>query len=917
MAGTAFLKSGGNFIAMTGSNAVVVDPGDPGDPVGDPSQPLPIGWVATDHDIVPNFGAATTTVDSTGVVITADSSGNWGTAGTWDLNRTPTQNDIVKIPGSTTVTYNLQSDLVYSCIAIADGGVLTCSRLVDTRLKVIVIQVEDGGYLDWGTTASKITGVTAEVIFANVAIHTATDPQFFSNGIIINDGGKFTAHGKVKGSGTLSPATGVGTSIAGTATFSRCTTEPLTGATSIVIEDTPIGWDIGDEIIFPDTRQLAVGFTTAEGYVDLSESRILTGVNTGTKTLTWADALVHDHKGMYDFDDNLEACPHVLNMTRNVIFRSENSTGTRGHTLFQDTAEIDLRYCVFQAMGRTTRANIDSTIFSVDHRLTTGDFTVAHLGGNQIGRYGIHTHHVFGPASIPASGYQFVYKGLVVRDLLPLIDKQWGITIHGSHYGLIEDCIVWQFGGSGVFTEDGTESFNRINHNFCGRIFDDVNAPRVTWARADNAGTTNPGKEGVGFWFRGFNNYVTNNIANCCGSYGYTYFAQSSPTSIAFPTAQGDEDATTNVNPYNVPILEFSGNEAYGCTPAGLTIWSLGTNADGPAYFPQDESELLNFTAWNMHGNGIFLYQTNHLTIRGLTLRQDYMAARLATPTVGVAPGDYFTTDFLLIDSDIQGHWIGWGPGNTVTANNAQVIEDSYIRCYYGILQGQFQTSGGDSGRLTRTTLIEARNCVVDDGYTPGVDDNPSQLILMSEQSTINGYTVNILTERIFRVYDWQGSAGDDFRVYSLDQAADVVLAPSVFQEFIAPGNGTVTGGISSTTFAATSQPYGGSSLFDDFFNTTTALFTSGANAGIYRRIQDYDGTTHLFTTTAWPHPISIGDAYVLYYSRVTGAYDLDGIPVSGQTNATNLALYGRCFQGVISPTAATRTGIAGFCEDI
>jgi hypothetical protein len=43
---------------------------------------------------------------------------------------------------------------------------------------------------------------------------------------------------------------------------------------------------------------------------------------------------------------------------------------------------------------------------------------------------------------------------------------KWGLTIHGSHDGLIKDNIVLNYTGSGIVTEDGSESHNVFDHNF-------------------------------------------------------------------------------------------------------------------------------------------------------------------------------------------------------------------------------------------------------------------------------------------------------------------------------------------------------------------------------------------------------------------------------------------------------------------
>ena len=88
------------------------------------------------------------------------------------------------------------------------------------------------------------------------------------------------------------------------------------------------------------------------------------------------------------------------------------------------------------------------------------DGRVARMGTNQIGRYAVHFHHDFGPKT-PSNGYQFTLVGNVVDG-----SSKWGITVHRSHYGLIQDNVVYNTRGAGIVTEDGSESFNVFDHNF-------------------------------------------------------------------------------------------------------------------------------------------------------------------------------------------------------------------------------------------------------------------------------------------------------------------------------------------------------------------------------------------------------------------------------------------------------------------
>ena len=183
----------------------------------------------------------------------------------------------------------------------------------------------------------------------------------------------------------------------------------------------------------------------------------------------------------------LDFLPHVGNLTRNVIVRSESATGTRGHMIATHMADVDIRYALFKDLGRTTYQPLNTTT-------------------NHIGRYPIHMHHLSGPMATPANGYQFTLLGNAVDGGSAETKFKWGITVHGSHYGSIKDNVVYNYNGASIATEDGSESFNVFDHNFALR---GIGEPNNSVSEARMA----MGTEGVGFWFRGPNNFVKNNVA--------------------------------------------------------------------------------------------------------------------------------------------------------------------------------------------------------------------------------------------------------------------------------------------------------------------------------------------------------------------------------------------------------------------
>ena len=227
--------------------------------------------------------------------------------------------------------------------------------------------------------------------------------------------------------------------------------------------------------------------------------------------------------------------------------------------IFMSRAEVDLRFVEVREMGAREWASWTTRNLTIRGR--------SELGTNQIGRYAIHFHHYFGPRKTPANGYQFTLIGNVV-DGAP----KWGVTVHNSHYGLIQDNVVYNTHGAGIVTEDGTESFNVFDHNFAMRSQGSGDfAPRSGYSGAGRIRV----EKVAGFWFRGPNNYIRNNVAANADVFGFQ-LAAGALDSVRFPVAKGADMAadreTVPVDTTDAKVLEFTNNEAYGAVQTGVRI---------------------------------------------------------------------------------------------------------------------------------------------------------------------------------------------------------------------------------------------------------------------------------------------------------------------------------------------------------
>ncbi len=624
--------------------------------------------------------------------------GPWDAPATWDLGRIPNAGDNVEIHH--TVTLRTTDGIAWTvCVHY---GKLIFQPNVNTRLTVVNLVVEHDmttgqmGELQIGTPAAPIAAnVTAEVIFRDVPLNTGMidpttgqymppatgvpDPEQFGNGLIGH--GKVTIHGAIKNP-----------------TFVRLAVEPLAGNITLTLSQPVTGWLPGDRLILPDTRQLALGLGLARNQRQWEE---LTIQNVSGSVITLTSPLQYDHKGARDGNGTLEFLPHIGNLTRNVVLRSENPAGTRGHVIFMHRAEVDVRYALSKDMGRTTANLLDSTTFDASDNVT-------HIGTNQIGRYPIHLHHVDGPFPASPSGYQFQWIGNAVDNVGNTVGStpKWGYTIHASHFGLVKDNVAYNCRGAGFTTEDGSETGNVIEHNFAVRGQGDGAAPDD---QRRNKGVTDFGHEGSGFWFRGSNNYIRNNVAangNWNSFMVYPFPVQNRPVRIPlFAGADINDPAQTTSYLINSPALEFSGNEAYGAAQRGFEFWVIGPSNNLPY-------TITNSVVWHTRLGALEPWYVQNVLIDGLIVRGDPQILPIARDVLpfeggeakGVLTRGSHPGSLIIRNANIQGMLEGTkvSIGNIFFyRDNILSIEDSYVRNVTNLEVG----TGSGNNRPTHTTI--------------------------------------------------------------------------------------------------------------------------------------------------------------------------------------------------------------------
>jgi hypothetical protein len=658
---------------------------------------------------------------------TAVADGPWSHSDTWSSGAVPAANAKVRIPAGRAVSYDVAADAVIQCIELE--GRLSFSRDANTRLKIVSLVVLSGGTLEVGTPAQPVPADRhAEIVIADRPIDPQLDPGQVGNGIV--GLGRIVMHGSPK-----SP------------TFARVRNPVRAGETTVSLERPADGWTVGDWIVVPDTRQLGDA-ERGRAFRSRDETRAIVAV--AGDQITVSPAFSHDHLGAGEVAGIGGLLPHVGNLTRNVVVRSERAEGTRGHMMFLARADVDLRYVEVRDMGRTRMGVLDSTPFA-------GDGRAMRVGSNQIGRYAIHFHHNFGPAIAPANGYQYTLIGNAVRGA-----AKWGITIHNTHFGLVQDNVVYDTRGAAIVTEDGTESFNVFDHNFAVRSEGaGDNAPRSGYG----GGGPDPGGEGSGFWFSGPNNYVRNNVAASTDMFGFSLAGGVGVVRI--PAVKGGDTTrlpdTKPLDTRSASALEFVNNEAYGVMQVGLDCsWS---------------AVISRFVVWNASRFGMIGNPAETLEIERFVARgQLAQLADAGENPTGVWLGNYAGKQIVVRGADIEGWRTGvaspFVSGHTgpAVARGSVLIEGSRFKNYFGVVVGTAYADPANAQQPLKHAVVRASTFET----LPGVPldaANPPAAISMNYRMAPGDTAARA---PIF-VYDFNNQPGDTFKVYySLDAPPQV-----------------------------------------------------------------------------------------------------------------------------------------------
>ena len=465
-------------------------------------------------------------------------SGAWSSPETWEGGETPDAGAKVLVRDGHRVIYDVASATPIRWVHIA--GTLSFARDRRTRLDVGLIWIAPEGADPSGAFddhASHRAGGPAngedgtvpalEVGTPNAPIpgeHTARIRLVHFDGMerddlpaIVCRGGRLDLHGAPM-----------------ERTWIKLGRPGRAGENRLWLEEAPQGWRVGDRIIVTGTRRQVIykgTYTRSVRERPSTEERLIEGFSIygnelrgSSATITLDRRLDHDHYAKGEFR------AEVANLSRNVVIESADPEGVRGHVMILRHSRGSISYAEFRHLGKE----------------------------GVLGRYPIHFHRV----------------GSTMRGSSVIGASIWDsanhfITLHGTNYMVVRDCVGYQSIGHGFFLEDGTEVYNVLDRNLAVQALRGEPLPDQFLPYDNN--------DGAGFWWANSLNTFTRNVAVECDQHGYHF-------NVVVPTEGFDPERPVlqangeveKVDIRTLPFIRFEDNEAHTQRRFGLNLGGVG-----------------------------------------------------------------------------------------------------------------------------------------------------------------------------------------------------------------------------------------------------------------------------------------------------------------------------------------------------
>jgi hypothetical protein len=551
-----------------------------------------VSFVAASCLLLLNFGVVAAGDASTKVIRTAKS-GVWSAATTWEGGKTPGAGVKVQIREGHTVLYDVQSAVVIRSLHI--HGTLTFAHDRDTRLETGLIRITPGD-----STAEE--GFDCDHPVKDTSAKGSADPKFeipgFTAPCLCCDGkaallvgtpeqpisSKFTAlirlhyiDGMNKESCPAIVCCGGRMDFHGAPmnrTWVNLDTTVAAGASEIALSEAVTGWKVGDriivtatELVYRDENEEAAAqkkgpfsLRPGKGFTPQTEERTIKTINGSRLGLDQPLKYKHSSAGHYRGE--------IANLSRNVVVESADPKGIRGHTMYHRNSAGAISYAEFRHLGKE----------------------------GVLGRYSIHYHLC-----------RDTMRGSYVLGASIWDSHNRWITVHGTEYLVVRDCVGFQSLGHGFFLEDGTEVYNVFDRNLAVQAFDGQPLPKQMLPFDPN--------DGAGFWWANSLNTFTRNVAVEYDTQGFRFHAEprnappkkgkntAGPFDLKLQVRQPDGSRKA-VDIRTLPFVRFDDNEAHTCLRPANPQWGLNMGMGNEGVGPDKDHPFVirNAKFWNVFG---------------------------------------------------------------------------------------------------------------------------------------------------------------------------------------------------------------------------------------------------------------------------------------------------------------------------
>jgi hypothetical protein len=409
------------------------------------------------------------------------------------------------------------------------------------------------------------------------------------------------------------------------------------GDRAVTLAETVQGWRAGDHILVTDSQGIpSYQRKPPHGLAFIAEERTIRTID-GTR-LVLNTPLGKEHWGA----DGQHV--EVANLSRNVVVESADPHKARGHTMYHRHSAGSISYAEFRHLGKE----------------------------GVLGRYPLHFHLV-GDTMRGSS-----VLGASIWDS----GNRW-LTIHGTNYLVVRDCVGYQSLGHGFFLEDGTEVYNVLDRNLAVQAYQ--GKPQKGQALPFDTNV------GAGFWWANSLNTFTRNVA-CENNYGFFFEARPlAGTNLVLPVARPD-GTRRRVDIRTLPFVRFEDNETHTNNTVGFNLGEGVGNVGPDARHP---FVIRNLKIW-LEGYYAFRPMAPSVLVEGLHITRgaygvyhpnydrhvyrDVTVTQISLPFAPGYNGASIQNGVLTVDGLTFDYSYGGGPGIYLSENNPTGKGESHFR---------------------------------------------------------------------------------------------------------------------------------------------------------------------------------------------------------------------------------------------